>query len=73
MSAIAQELTGVDLNHGLGIYNGRFSNPAVHGVHIIELGDIQAPGFYCLYQATVLEHWVLDPARHPDHRTSVTI
>jgi uncharacterized protein YhbP (UPF0306 family) len=73
MAAVAKELYGVDFDRGLTVYNGRFSNPAEYGVHIINSEDLQAPGLYRLYQATVSEHWILDPASRPDHRTSVTL
>jgi hypothetical protein len=35
--------------------------------------DVQAPALYRLFRATVLEHRVLDPAGHPDHRIPVTL
>ena len=73
MSAVAEELNGVDFDRGLDIYNGRFSNPAEHGVRVIKLEDVRAPALYRLYRATASEHWVLDPAGRPDHRTPVTV
>lgn len=73
MSAVAEELNGVDFDRGLDIYNGRFSNPAEHGVQVIKSEDVRAPALYRLYRATASEHWVLDPAGHPDHRTPVTV
>lgn len=73
MSAVAGELAGDDLERGLQIYNGRFQNPVEHGVRIIAPEDVQAPAVYRLYRASVQEHWVLDPAGHPDHRTPVTV
>jgi hypothetical protein len=73
MSAIAAELTGVDFDRGLDIYNGRFSNPSEHGVNAIQSQDVQAPGLYRLYRAIATEHWVLDPAGKPDHRTPVIL
>jgi hypothetical protein len=73
MSGVAEELVGADLDRGLQIYNGRFQNPAEHGVSVIAPEDLQAPALYRLYRATAREHWVLDPAGHPDHRTSVTV
>jgi len=73
MSAIAAELTGVASDRGLDVYNGRFSNPSEHGVHAIQSQEVQAPGLYRLYRAVATEHWVLDPAGKPDHRTSVTL
>lgn len=73
MSAVAEELAGADLDRGLQIYNGRFRNPAEHGVRAIAPEDVRASGLYRLYRAIVQEHWVLDPAGHPDHRTSVSV
>jgi hypothetical protein len=73
MSAVAEELAGADLDRGLQIYNGRFENPAEHGVRTIAREDVQAPALYRLYRAIAQEHWVLDPAGRPDHRTPVRI
>jgi uncharacterized protein YhbP (UPF0306 family) len=73
MSAVAEELTGLEFDRGLRIYNGRFSNPAEHGVRVISAKDVQAPAPYRLYRAVVHEHWILDPASRPDHRTPVTL
>jgi hypothetical protein len=73
MSAVAEALTGTELNLGLPIYNGRFSNPAEHGVRIIHPEDVLAPAPYRLYRAIAHEHWVLDPGSRPDHRTPVTL
>lgn len=76
MSAVAEELTGVDFKRGLQLYNARFQNPAERkerGVRTITAEDVQAPGLYRLYRAIAQEHWVLDPDGHPDHRTSVTV
>jgi uncharacterized protein YhbP (UPF0306 family) len=72
MSAAAEELTGSDLEGGLVIYNGRFPDPAQHGVQDISLEEVRPPGLYRLYRALALEHWVLDPYASPDHRTPVT-
>ena len=73
MSAVAEEMHGVDLSRGVDIYNGRFQNPAEHGVRTIKLEDVQSPAPYRLYRATALEHWILDPTSRPDHRISVAI
>ena len=73
MSAVAGELTGLEFDRGLRIYNGRFSDPAEHGVRIMSAKDVQAPALYRLYRAVVHEHWILDPASRPDHRTPVTL
>jgi len=73
MSAVAEELAGSELDPGIQIYNGRFSNPAQHGVRVIDVEHVQAPALYRLYRAVAQDHWVLDPAGHPDHRTPVHI
>ena len=73
MSAMAEELTGIDVDRGLDIYNGRFSNPADHGVRVIKSEDVQTPALYRLYRAVASEHWVLDPVNRPDHRIPLTI
>jgi hypothetical protein len=73
MSAVAEELTGVDLESGIKIYNGRFQNPGEHGIRTIISDDVQAPALYRLYCAIAQEHWVLDPKGRPDHRITVTV
>ena len=73
MSATAEDLTGIDVDRGLDIYNGRFSKPADFGVRLIAPEDIQAPALYRLYRAIASEHWVLDPAHRPDRRIALTI
>lgn len=73
MSALAEELTGPGFDRGLQIYNGRFTNPAEHGVRIVDPDDVQSPAPYRLYRAIAHTHWVLDPAGHPDHRTPVSV
>jgi hypothetical protein len=73
MSALAEELTGMDLDRGVDLYNARFTNPAEHGVRTITPEDVRPPALYRLYRAIAQEYWVLDPNRHPDHRTPVTV
>ena len=73
MAAIAEELMGNDLDRGLQIYNGRFQDPTAHRVSVIAPEDVRAPALYRLYRAIAQEHWVLDPAGHPDHRTPVSV
>jgi uncharacterized protein YhbP (UPF0306 family) len=73
MSAEAEELTSSDLEHGLVIYNGRFPDPARHGVLDTTLEDVCPLGRYRLYRAVASEHWVLDPNASPDRRTPVTL
>lgn len=73
MSAVAEELTGRDLERGLVIYNGRFSDPDRQGVQDTRLEEVRPPGLYRLYRAVALEHWVLDPYASPDRRTPVNV
>jgi uncharacterized protein YhbP (UPF0306 family) len=73
MSAVAEELTGSELARGIEIYNGRVSNPADHGVHIIAVEDVQPPALYRLYRAIAHEAWVLDPSSHPNQRIPVSL
>ncbi|HEX9331353.1 MAG TPA: pyridoxamine 5'-phosphate oxidase family protein [Anaerolineales bacterium] len=70
MSAIAEELTGANLERGIETYS---RTSLGHGGHEWKQEDVQASAIYRLYRATTLEHWILDPAGHPDHRTPVTI
>lgn len=71
MTAIAGELAQVDMDPGVQIYNGRFQDPAAHGVRMIKSEDVQAPALYRLYRAMAQEYWVLDPNAHPDQRIQV--
>jgi general stress protein 26 len=70
MSAIAEQLSGVELKQGIEL----FSRTSLgHGGYEWKLEDVQKPTLYRLYRATALEHWVLDPASRPDQRTPVTM
>jgi hypothetical protein len=70
MSAMATPLTGIELDQGIEI----FSHTSLkQGASEWRREDVQEPTLYRLYRATVLEHWILDPAGHPDHRTSVNL
>ena len=73
ISAIAEEVREADLGHSLEIYNGRFQNPAEHGVYRVVQENVQAPALYRLYRASALEHWILDRDSHPDRRIPVTL
>jgi len=73
MSAAADELTASDLGRGLAVYNGRFPDPARHGVQDIKLEEVRPPGPYRLYRAVASEHWMLDPHASPDHRIPVAL
>ena len=70
MSAVAEELTGGDLDRGIEIYS---RTSLGHGGHEWKQEDVSVPALYRLYRATVSEHWILDPTGHPDHRTRVTM
>lgn len=70
MSAVAEELTGGDLDRGIEIYS---RTSLGHGGHEWKQEDVSVPAPYRLYRATVSEHWILDPTGHPDHRTPVTM
>jgi Pyridoxamine 5'-phosphate oxidase len=68
MSAVAELLTGPDLERGIEI----FSRVSVsHGAKAWTVEDVQPPAALRLYRARVAEHWVLDPERRPDQRTRV--
>ena len=73
MSAAAGELSGSELERGLQHYNGRFTEPAEHGLRDFRLEQVQPPGRYRLYRAVASEHWVLDPQSSPDSRARVTL
>lgn len=70
MSAIAEELTGTDLERGIQIFS-RLS--LAHAGREWKLEDVGESTLYHLYRATASEHWVRDPVGRPDHRTPVTL
>jgi hypothetical protein len=70
MSAIAEELTGADLDRGIEIFS---RSSLAHGGQEWKQEDVGASTLYRLYRATALEHWVRDPVGRPDHRTPVTV
>jgi pyridoxine/pyridoxamine 5'-phosphate oxidase len=55
MSAVAEQLAGADVEHGLEVYPGR---PEA-GPMTAE--DVQPPNPYRMYRATVSRHWILCP------------
>src|SRR5918996_1402873 len=70
MSAIAEKLTGADLDRGIEI----FSRTSLgHGGHEWKREDVEPSTLYRLYRATASEHWVRDPDSRPDHRTPVAV
>ena len=70
MSAIAEQLTGADLDRGIDIFS---RTSLAHGGSEWKLEDVGARSLYRLYRATASEHWVRDPVGRPDHRTLVTM
>jgi Pyridoxamine 5'-phosphate oxidase len=68
MSAVAQELTGADLERGIEIFSHVSES---HGAKRWTVDDVRPPKPYRLYRARVSEHWVLDPESRPDQRTPV--
>jgi nitroimidazol reductase NimA-like FMN-containing flavoprotein (pyridoxamine 5'-phosphate oxidase superfamily) len=70
MAAVADEPTAADLERGIEIFS---RSSVAHGAGEWKPEDVVAPALYRLYRATVSEHYVLDPAGRPDHRTRVTI
>ena len=69
MAAVADEPTAADLERGIEIFS---RSSVAHGALEWKAEDVVAPALYRLYRATVSEHYVLDPAGRPDHRTPVT-
>ena len=79
MSAVAQELSGPDVDRGLAVYPNRVEP----GVRTLTSEELQPPAVYRLYRATVSEHSMLCPrssgrpctdhGRAFDHRTAVTL
>jgi hypothetical protein len=67
MQAVAGELEGADLEHGLEAF-GRES--AAQGLRIWTMSDVTAPARHRLYRAAVSEQWVLGPR---DERLPVTV
>ena len=70
MSAVAEEVTGVDVDRGIDIFS---RSSLAHGGREWKLEDVRAPAVYRLYRATASEHSVLDPAAHPVRRTRVAM
>jgi nitroimidazol reductase NimA-like FMN-containing flavoprotein (pyridoxamine 5'-phosphate oxidase superfamily) len=70
MSALAEELTGADLERGIDIFSRRSQE---HGAREWTPADVRPPAAIRLYRAKVSEHWVLDPETSPDQRISVRV
>jgi hypothetical protein len=69
MEATAEQLAGDEIAAGLEIYPGGTER----GARMIDPAELQPPGPYRLYRATVTQHWILDRDRSPDQRTAVTL
>jgi len=67
MSAVAQELTGADLDRGIVVFSRRSE---AHRAGEWNLEDVRPPARLRLYWATASEHWVLDPH---DRRIPVSV
>jgi hypothetical protein len=70
MSALAEELTGAELDRGIEVF-ARCSQE--QGGRVWSAADVRPPALYRLYRATAMGHSVLDPDRHPDGRTPVIV
>ena len=65
--AVAEELTGTDLNRGIAIFSRRSE---AHGAGEWNVEDVRPPARHRLYRATASEHSVLGPQ---DRRTPVSL
>jgi nitroimidazol reductase NimA-like FMN-containing flavoprotein (pyridoxamine 5'-phosphate oxidase superfamily) len=70
MSAVAEEVTGVDLERGIDVFS-RGSVP--HGAREWGVEDVRDPAPHRLYRATASAHSVLDPVATPNRRTPVAL
>jgi uncharacterized protein YhbP (UPF0306 family) len=67
MSAVAEELTGIDVDRGIEIFS-QWS--AAQGAGVWTRDSVQPPAPYRLYRASVAEHFVLDSS---SRRTPVSL
>lgn len=67
MSAVANDLSGDDLEPGIAVFNHRSE---AQGLPPWTLSDVQSPARHRLYRATALEHFVLSER---DERLPVTL
>ena len=68
ISGRAQELTGVELERGIEIFDRQSRTNEGPGW---QLSDVQPPSPHRLYQATAAEHFVLIAGRDPEHGTGI--
>lgn len=71
MSASARELSGTDLERDVAFFDT--ASQAQAPTRRWALEHVQGPASCRLYQATVSQHWVLDPNSSPDDRADVTL
>jgi hypothetical protein len=70
MSAVAEEMTGVDLERGIDVFSRRSLS---HGGLAWTADDVQGRALIRLYRATAEEHSVLAKDGRPDHRIPVDV
>jgi hypothetical protein len=72
MLAMAEALTGIDLERGIAVYSRRSQ---AHGAAAWTSTEVLPPAPHRLYRANASEHWILDPTpgRKGDHRIRVAL
>jgi uncharacterized protein YhbP (UPF0306 family) len=70
MSAVAEELTGAELERGIDIFSRRSLS---HGGLAWTADDVQEPALIRLFRATAAEHSILAKDGRPDHRIPVDV
>lgn len=68
MKGVADELTGVDLERGLEIFN-RVSQEEIGTSWVLD--DVQGSALFRLYRATISEHWALIRGGDPERGSGV--
>ena len=68
MKGVADELTGVDLERGLEIFD-RVSQEEIGNSWVLD--DVQGSARFRLYRATISEHWVLIRGGDPERGSGV--
>jgi len=70
MPAVAEEVTGTDLEHGIDVFSRR---SLAHGGAPWISDDVRGPALLRLFRATASEHSVLAKDGRPDHRIVVDL
>lgn len=70
MSAVAQEVTGADLDRGIEVFSRR---SIAHGSTAWTRADVQAEAELRLYRATAQDHSILANDGRPDHRIAARL